>query len=189
MLIDYKIFISFVIFKIKVSITGEGEMSLRMQVEKKKAQEEMRRLMAERKNKNKKPFKIDNPLAKYNNSGQLTCILCSSIVKSEHVWQVHINSKQHRQNIEEAKKLKELTNNFTKDKIKLKRSGVSIDGPEEKRPKGILKNANQTPLITPALKNNAPTIISHHDDKIIRKSLLPASEQGDFICLCISHIK
>ena len=159
-------------------------MSLRMQVEKKKAQEEMRRLMAERKNKNKKPIGVDNPLAKYNNSGQLTCILCSSIVRSEHVWQVHVNSKQHRQNIEQAKKLKELTNNFTNDKIKIKRSGLSIeDGPEQKKPKGILKNANEIPVPTSIPKNSAPSIVSHHDDMIIRKSLLPASQQGNFFQL------
>lgn len=155
-------------------------MALRMQIEKKKAQDEMRRLMAERKNKSKKPIGIDNPLAKYNSSGQLTCILCTSIVRSENVWQVHINSKQHRQNVEQAKKLKELTNNFTNDKIKIKRSGIPLEGgPEHKKPKGILKNSNdKLSTQTPVTKNNAPIIFSHHDDKIVRKLLVPTSQEG-----------
>ncbi|CAG9559694.1 unnamed protein product [Danaus chrysippus] len=149
-------------------------MALRLQIEKKKAQEEMRRLMAERKNKSKKPTQINNPLAKYNNAGQLMCVLCSSIVRSENVWQVHLNSKQHRENIEKAKKLKQLTNNFTDDKIKKRQSSCAIDQPPEKKIKGILKNApekintfSQTP------NNDAPIIFSHHDEEIKRKVINP----------------
>ncbi|KAJ8733291.1 hypothetical protein PYW08_001589 [Mythimna loreyi] len=143
-------------------------MSLRLQMEKKK-QEEMRRLMAERKRKNIKPTKIDNPLAKYNNTGQLMCILCNSIVRGEHVWQVHLNSKQHRENVEKAKKLKELTNNFTVGKIKHKSGSPPRDAPPEKKLKGILKNAEtQVPLIP---RNNAPQVISFHDEEIKRTPL------------------
>ncbi|XP_050343498.1 zinc finger protein 830 [Nymphalis io] len=147
-------------------------MALRMQVEKKNAQAEMRRLMAERKNKDKKPILINNPLAKYNNAGQLMCILCSSIVRSENVWQIHLNSKQHKGNVEQAKKLKELTNNFTDDKIKNKRPGcLQTDVPQEKRPKGILKNSyEKLPRLVQAPERKLPTILIHHDEKIIRKS-------------------
>lgn len=153
-----------------------------MQIEKKKAQEEMRRLMAERKNKDKKPIQINNPLAKYNNAGQLMCILCSSIVRSENVWQVHLNSKQHRGNVEQAKKLKEMTNNFTDDKIKNKRpAATSEDAPLEKKPKGILKNSNEKLAYIPQTpKHKAPTIMIHHDETIIRKSRNPVSQEGSF---------
>lgn len=159
-----------------------------MQIEKKKAQEEMRRLMAERKNKDKKPIQINNPLAKYNNAGQLMCILCSSIVRSENVWQVHLNSKQHRGNVEQAKKLKELTNNFTDDKIKNKRpAATSEDAPLEKKPKGILKNSNEKlPYIPQTPKHKAPTIMIHHDEKIIRKSRNPVSQEGNFNTLSLT---
>ncbi|KAJ0178733.1 hypothetical protein K1T71_005508 [Dendrolimus kikuchii] len=148
--------------------------SLRLQVEKKKAQDEMRRLMAERKKKDLKPMKIDNPLAKYNSAGQLICMLCSSVIRSEHVWQVHINSKQHRENVEQAKKLKELTNNFTVGKIKHKSSTQVEGAPPEKKVKGILKNANvpPQPVIVPKLKNNAPQIVTYHDEEIKRKPLV-----------------
>lgn len=76
----------------------------------------------------------------YNEQGQLTCILCKSVVRSEAVWTVHVNAKQHKQNVELAKKLKQRTNNFT---TPLKRP-LTPPLPEvpEKKVKGILKNAN-----------------------------------------------
>lgn len=147
-------------------------MALRVQkASKQKAQEEIRRLMAERKKKNLAPTKIDNPLAKYNNSGQLMCILCSSIVRSEQVWPVHINSKQHRENVEKAKKLKELTNNFTVGKIKHKSTSLPEGAPPEKKIKGILKNVSVIPVVVQAPKNNAPQVISYHSEEIKRTPL------------------
>lgn len=144
-------------------------MALRLQIEKQKKQEEMRRLMAERKKKHIKPTKIDNPLAKYNNTGQLMCILCNSVVRSEHVWQVHMNSKQHRENVEKAKQLKELTNNFTVGKIKHKTVSSLSDEPPQKKLKGILKNSEtQRP---PVSKNTAPQVISFHNEEIKRRPL------------------
>lgn len=145
-----------------------------MQMEKKKTQVEMRRLMAERKKKDTKIVKIDNPLAKYNNAGQLTCILCNSIVRSENVWTVHINSKQHRENVEKAKKLKELTNNFTVGKIKRKLISPTRDVPVEKKLKGILKNASEavTSIVSKST-NNVPHIISYHNEEIKRSPLIP----------------
>jgi len=43
----------------------------------------------------------------YDDSGQLFCILCESVVRSEAVWNVHINSKKHRENIACAKRKRE----------------------------------------------------------------------------------
>lgn len=165
-------------------------MTLRMQIEKKKAQEEMRRLMAERKKKDIKPIKIDNPLAKYNNAGQLMCMLCSSIVRSEHVWQVHVKSKQHRGNVEAAKKLKESTNNFTVA-TKQKRLSPPKEAPPEKKIKGILKNASVTvPAFAQTTKNDAPHIVTYHGEEIKRAPLLPIANTTDkpgnlFLLSCI----
>ena len=39
--------------------------------------------------------RIESPIAKYNQLGQLTCIVCNQIVKSELMWNAHINSKLH----------------------------------------------------------------------------------------------
>lgn len=35
------------------------------------------------------------------------CIICNAVVKSETIWYVHINSKQHRDNITRKKPSKE----------------------------------------------------------------------------------
>lgn len=68
----------------------------------------------------------------------MTCILCQSVVRSDAVWPVHINSKQHRDKVEQAKKLKEKTNNFT---TPLKRPLTPPIEVSNKKIKGILKNA------------------------------------------------
>jgi len=43
----------------------------------------------------------------YDDSGQLFCILCDSVVRSEAVWNIHINSKKHRENIAHVKRKRE----------------------------------------------------------------------------------
>jgi Zinc-finger double-stranded RNA-binding len=59
---------------------------------------ELKRLMREEKAK-----RIESPLAKYNNLGQLTCVVCNQTVKSELFWTAHLNSKGHLQQIEALK--------------------------------------------------------------------------------------
>ncbi|XP_034659932.1 zinc finger protein 830, partial [Drosophila subobscura] len=49
--------------------------------------------------------KVDSPLAKYDASGILTCIICRIVIKPS-VWKVHVNSKQHKLNVDLAKKNK-----------------------------------------------------------------------------------
>ncbi|PSN54259.1 hypothetical protein C0J52_08620 [Blattella germanica] len=39
---------------------------------------------------------ISLTMCTYNNNGELTCIICDSVVRSEAIWTVHINSKKHR---------------------------------------------------------------------------------------------
>lgn len=43
----------------------------------------------------------------YDVQGNLTCVICRSSIKSATLWKVHINSKQHKKNVEEAKGLKD----------------------------------------------------------------------------------
>ncbi|XP_023018656.2 zinc finger protein 830 [Leptinotarsa decemlineata] len=106
---------------------------------KKLSQSELRKFMNEHKTKAKDVKKIESPLAKYNDQGQLTCILCKSVVRSEAVWTIHINAKQHKQNVEIAKKLKERTNNFTTP-LKRPLTPPLPDVPTKKF-KSILKNS------------------------------------------------
>lgn len=48
--------------------------------------------------------KVESPLAKYNSAGQLSCIVCNSVVKNELVWTAHINGRQHREKVLSLKK-------------------------------------------------------------------------------------
>jgi zinc finger protein 830 len=59
---------------------------------------ELKRLMREEKGK-----KIESPLAKYNSIGQLLCVICNQVIKSELFWSAHVNSKSHLQQIEALK--------------------------------------------------------------------------------------
>eukprot|EP00047_Mylnosiga_fluctuans_P023290 m.135661 g.135661 ORF g.135661 m.135661 type:complete len:242 (-) comp9532_c0_seq2:1535-2260(-) len=49
-----------------------------------------------------KQKKIDHPLAKYNNIGGLSCVLCNCPVKSEALWQAHLLSKRHKDALQAA---------------------------------------------------------------------------------------
>ena len=67
---------------------------------------ELKRLMREDKGK-----RIESPLAKYNALGQLLCVICNQVIKSELFWSSHLNSKAHLQQIEALK-------SSTKSKVK-----------------------------------------------------------------------
>lgn len=118
----------------------------------KPTQKDLRRLMQEQKQQrsNESPEeKIDSPFAKFEN-GQLNCVLCKTLVRSAAVWKVHVNGKQHKENLAIAKQLKEKIEKQSKpltpeERIaSLKRSAEQLrsegEAPE-KRIKGILKNS------------------------------------------------
>lgn len=136
--------------------------------------------MNEHKPKNKQAAtnKIDSPLAKYNELGQLTCVLCKTVVRSEDVWKVHVNAKQHKQNIEAAKQLKKQTNNFTSAPIKRAASPppmIHSDVPA-KRIKGILKNSSTVSTAAIAPTTAASTKSTVPDDFFDSK----AAPSGNF---------
>jgi hypothetical protein len=54
--------------------------------------------------------KISHPLAKYNTNDQLTCIICNVAIKSEILWQTHLQSRNHKENVAS---LKSSSNNTT----------------------------------------------------------------------------
>ncbi|XP_064555187.1 zinc finger protein 830 [Drosophila montana] len=55
-------------------------------------------------------IKVDSPIAKYDSSGNLSCILCRIPIKSN-VWKVHLTSRQHKRNLELAKRQRINTGN------------------------------------------------------------------------------
>jgi len=46
-----------------------------------------------------KNTKIEHPLARYNNIGQLMCIVCKAVVKTDALWNVHMATPGHRENL------------------------------------------------------------------------------------------
>lgn len=75
--------------------------------------------------------KIDSPMAKYNSAGQLTCIVCNQVIKSEVLWTGHLSSKTHTEN---------------KNKMKMKLIG-EMAKPISAPPKDI-SNVNKTIVST-----------------------------------------
>lgn len=99
------------------------------------------------------------------------CILCQSIVRSEAVWKIHLNAKQHKQNVEQAKALKEKTNNFTT----AKRALSPTPEVNNKKVKGILKNTgNITRVIAPS---NITVIENDQKIEEKHKNLHPGNER------------
>lgn len=138
---------------------------------KKHTQNDLRKLMNEQKNKvqtEKNAKRIDSPLAKYNEAGQLTCILCKSIVRSEDVWKVHVNAKQHKENVIFAKQLKEKTENFTIVPLKRSQLPPENDVPEKKI-KGILKNSGISESSTLSAKSDDKELPSDFFDTKSKK--------------------
>ncbi|XP_041764051.1 zinc finger protein 830 [Anopheles merus] len=143
-------------------------MSAAFKLSKKKySQQDLRRIMSETKAAKQQQSdselkRVESPLAKYNDAGQLMCVLCRSIVRSAAVWKVHIHSKQHKENNELAKKLKDSSAVDSVEprnapNVNLKRTGgpdTGVDTVPVKKIKGILKNSSQTGATQDALPHD-----------------------------------
>ncbi|KAF7706656.1 zinc finger protein 830 [Silurus meridionalis] len=66
-------------------------------------QDELRRLMRERKQQAERKKRVDSPYAKYNSLEQLSCVVCNVQVKNEILWQAHVLGKQHKDKVSELK--------------------------------------------------------------------------------------
>lgn len=112
-----------------------------MSLKRKLTQDDLRKAMSEHKKKLGVVKKIESPLAKYTDAGQLMCILCKAAVRSEAVWSVHLNSKTHKENIILAKKTKLEPDSPTVTTHTFKRPTSPLQEPAPtKKIKGILKN-------------------------------------------------
>lgn len=68
---------------------------------------DVRRLLKKQQSERNKVTKVVHPFAKYDETGKLNCIVCNSPVKNEAVWQAHLGSTTHRDNIQKLKALKQ----------------------------------------------------------------------------------
>lgn len=116
-----------------------------MSLKRKLTQEDLRKAMSEHKKKLGVVKKIESPLAKYTDAGQLMCILCKTTVRNETVWVVHLNSKAHKENVTLAKQTKlepeqpapSMSSTFKRPSSQLEESVPN------KKIKGILKNTSK----------------------------------------------
>ncbi|XP_030828902.1 zinc finger protein 830 [Strongylocentrotus purpuratus] len=61
---------------------------------------DLRELMRQKKAAKQTSVKrIESPLAKYNNLGQLICVVCNQQVKNEILWTAHLQGKKHKDNV------------------------------------------------------------------------------------------
>mmetsp|Transcript_29934 Transcript_29934/g.42075 ORF Transcript_29934/g.42075 Transcript_29934/m.42075 type:complete len:298 (-) Transcript_29934:103-996(-) len=61
------------------------------------------REMMKKTQKERQSTRIEHPLARYNNLGQLICQVCKTQVKAESLWIAHLASKQHKESVENLK--------------------------------------------------------------------------------------
>jgi len=59
---------------------------------------ELRRLMQLKKASSAKRG-VNHPLAKYNNLDQLVCVICTKVIKDDSLWNPHLQSKKHKENV------------------------------------------------------------------------------------------
>lgn len=68
---------------------------------------DVRRLLKKQQDERTRIKKITHPFAKYDETSRLVCIVCNAPVKSEAVWQAHLGSLGHRDNLLKLKALKQ----------------------------------------------------------------------------------
>ncbi|XP_020282302.1 zinc finger protein 830 [Pseudomyrmex gracilis] len=145
-----------------------------MSSNRKLTQDDLRKAMNEHKKKLGTVKKIDSPLAKYTDSGQLMCVLCKTVVRSETVWPVHLNSKVHKENVALAKKTKLETESKPSNVTTFKRPPSPIEETSNKKIKGILKNSNQPAV---QAKSSLPADFFDNNPKQINgsKPIIPSA--------------
>lgn len=110
-----------------------------MSLKRKLTQDDLRKAMNEHKKKTGSVKRVESPLARYTETGQLMCILCQSNIKNEIVWAIHLNSKGHKDNVALAKKTKLDLENKKKDPTSFKRPASPVISRDSKKVKSILK--------------------------------------------------
>ncbi|KAL0271758.1 UNVERIFIED_CONTAM: hypothetical protein PYX00_008754 [Menopon gallinae] len=128
---------------------------------KKIKQDELRRLMNEQKKKLVSNVKrIESPLARY------PFIMANmSVVRSEAVWSVHLNSKFHKENV--AKRVKK-QEEPCESKQNFKRPAPNPPLPFcEKRVKSILKNSTSTPTNTTPISTSTEISVDNQTSSLV----------------------
>jgi hypothetical protein len=111
-----------------------------------------------------KNTKIDHPLARYNNIGQLMCIVCKVVVKTDALWNVHMATPVHRENLLGLQKQQSEQNQTQKRKRmeeekdeKMKKAKLELQDRQEKD--FFSENTFKAAPIVPQVE---PIVVSQH---------------------------
>ncbi|XP_045187444.2 zinc finger protein 830-like [Mercenaria mercenaria] len=134
--------------------------------------DDLRRLMKEKQSVSKSNTKkIDHPLAKYNSLDQLVCVVCNTVVKSDLLWPAHLQSKPHKEKLEDLK---------SRETAGVKRKASNVqDTSENKKLKGS-SNGNITGkggLPPDFFDNNKSTALAKQPKSILTNSTKPLLSQ------------
>lgn len=119
---------------------------------------DIRRLMKKSKSK------INSPLAKYSASGQLTCVLCSMVVKNELLWPAHVNGKIHKENVTNVKSGKSPISNTAPVKIPKRKHEVLPSSSSGTLPSDFFEGAT-VPKVRKLQKSPSPVALPQNSVK------------------------
>lgn len=144
---------------------------------KKVSQHDLRRLMQEQKQSKVSADsgpKIDSPFAKYDGES-LSCLICKKIIPKSALWKVHVNTKQHKDNVAQAKQLKEKLESRLKTPTIQERVHQLKTLNQEKKLKGILKNSSSSPSTAETPSDNIQVLpaTDTESDSTFKKPQIP----------------
>ncbi|XP_055057083.2 zinc finger protein 830 [Misgurnus anguillicaudatus] len=114
-------------------------------------QDELRRLMREKKSATDRQKRVESPYAKYNSLGHLSCVVCNTPIKSALLWQTHVLGKQHKDKVSELK---------NRDTTSSSSSGLKRKAPEHETKSGKQNKHEATGGTAAGLK--VSTTVSSH---------------------------
>ncbi|XP_043085706.1 zinc finger protein 830 [Puntigrus tetrazona] len=125
-------------------------------------QDDLRRLMKEKKQSSERQKRVESPYAKYNSVGQLSCALCNAPLKSALLWQTHVLGKQHKDKVSELKN-RESTNTPAAPSPSPSSSSSAL---KRKRPAPENTSTSGTPVQPPraAAAGGLGLLAGHYDD-------------------------
>lgn len=96
--------------------------------------------------------RISHPLASYTTSGQLRCLICSTLVKFASAWEGHLGSKAHRTRVARIKEGERL-----RDETRVQEEVADAEQEEEEETQQIAEQAGHKRKSADSISNEPPT--------------------------------
>ncbi|XP_062611845.1 zinc finger protein 830-like [Saccostrea cucullata] len=148
------------------------------------SKDDLRRLMKEKLSFTK-DSKISHPLAKYNTLEQLVCILCNTVIKSNILWNAHIQGRQHKERL--ASKSQPGPARPPDPGIKRKSDCPVTPVPHKKQKEN--GNSKKTGILPTDFFDNSPENIDSQKNSLLLASYSSDEEEGSSYPPTTSSIK